>query len=249
ALLGEGRRIWNIANSDSHFEIDANNNSSGYYPGEYAKNYVWQTKSQSQAGIAGVVDSLRAGRSFGVFGDLINGLDFNATGAEGTATMGQDLKATKGETVTVRIRFKSPPVNNYQRPVSSGNLGNMTPKVDHIDLIAGDVGPRAQPGTAAYQQATNASTRVVKRFTAADWTQESDGYYAMEITLPAAKSQYFRLRGTNLGENVAGLTLQGEPLADQPVKTADAATRHDQINERNYGNLWFYSNPIFVSVR
>ncbi|KQO26893.1 S-layer protein [Acidovorax sp. Leaf76] len=249
ALLGEGRRIWNIANSDSHFEIDANNNSSGYYPGEYAKNYVWQTKSQSQAGISGVVDSLRAGRSFGVFGDLINGLDFNATGAEGTATMGQDLKATKGETVTVRIRFKSPPVNNYQRPVSSGNLGNMTPKVDHIDLIAGDVGPRAQPGTAAYQQATNASTRVVKRFTAADWTQESDGYYAMEITLPAAKSQYFRLRGTNLGENVAGLTLQGEPLSDQPVKTADAATRHDQINDRNYGNLWFYSNPIFVSVR
>ena len=247
ALLGEGRRIWNIANSDSHFEIDANNNSSGYYPGEYAKNYVWQTRSQT--GIAGVVDSLRAGRSFGVFGDLIHALDFTATGPQGTAHMGQEMQAGKGETVTLRVRFKSPPVNNYQRPVNSGNLGHMTPKVDHIDLIAGDVGPRAQPGTPAYQQATNPSTRVVKRFTAADWTLDSDGYYAMEITLPATKAQYFRLRGTNLGENVAGLTLQGEPLADQPVRTADAATRHDQINDRNYGNLWFYSNPIFLAVR
>lgn len=247
AMLGEGRRIWNIANSDSHFDIDANNNSSGYYPGEYAKNYVWQ--SAAQTGIAGVVDSLRAGRSFGVFGDLINALEFTASSREGTAYMGQDIRAGKGDTVTVRIRFKSPPVNNYQRPVGSGKLGNMTPKVDHIDLIAGDIGPKAQPGTDAYRQATNASTRVVKRFTAADWKRESDGYYTMEIALPATKNQYFRLRGTNLGENVAGLTLQGEPLADQPVKTADAALRHDQINDRNYGNLWFYSNPIFVSVR
>ena len=36
---------------------------------------------------------------------------------------------------------------------------------------------------------------------------------------------------------------------DQPVKTADAATRHDQINDRNYGNLWFYSNPVYVEVK
>ncbi|GKS89930.1 S-layer protein [Acidovorax sp. SUPP2539] len=248
ALLGEGRRIWNIADSDSHFEIDSNNNSSGYYPGEYAKNHVWQS-SKAEGGIGGLVDSLRAGRSFGVFGDLINALDFNVYALSGKGTMGQEIKASAGESVTVRIRFKSPPVNNYQRPVASGNLGNMTPKVDHIDLIAGDVGERAQPGSAAYQQATNPTTRVLRRFTAADWTQDGEGYYTMEIPLTIAKNQYLRLRGTNLGENVAGLTANGEPLADQAVTTSDPAQRHDQINDRNYGNLWFYSNPIFVSVR
>lgn len=248
ALLGEGRRIWNIADSDSHFEIDSNNNSSGYYPGEYAKNHVWQA-SKAEGGIGGLIDSLRAGRSFGVFGDLINALDFNVYALSGKGTMGQEIKASAGESVTVRIRFKSPPVNNYQRPVASGNLGNMTPKVDHIDLIAGDVGERAQPGSAAYQQATNPTTRVLRRFTAADWTQDGEGYYTMEIPLTIAKNQYLRLRGTNLGENVAGLTANGEPLADQAVTTSDPAQRHDQINDRNYGNLWFYSNPIFVSVR
>ncbi|GKS87171.1 S-layer protein [Acidovorax sp. SUPP1855] len=248
ALLGEGRRIWNIADSDSHFEIDSNNNSSGYYPGEYAKNHVWQA-GKAEGGIGGLVDSLRAGRSFGVFGDLINALDFNVYALSGKGTMGQEIKASAGESVTVRIRFKSPPVNNYQRPVASGNLGNMTPKVDHIDLIAGDVGERAQPGSAAYQQATNPTTRVLRRFTAADWTQDGEGYYTMEIPLTIAKNQYLRLRGTNLGENVAGLTANGEPLADQAVTTSDPAQRHDQINDRNYGNLWFYSNPIFVSVR
>lgn len=247
ALLGEGRRIWNIANSDSHFEIDANNNSSGYYPGEYAKNYVWQAKPDG--GIRGLIDSLRAGRSFGVFGDLIHALDFQISGSGDAAFMGQDLKVASGDTVKVRIRFKSPPVNNYQRPVASGNLGNMTPKVNHIDLIVGDVGPKAQPGTDAYKQATNPSTRVVRRFTAADWTVDAEGYSVMEFPLTVTKNQYLRLRGTNLADDAAGFTSRGEPLADRAITTTDPATRHDQINDRNYGSLWFYSNPIFVSVR
>ena len=146
-------------------------------------------------------------------------------------------------------RFKSPAVNNYQRPVNSGNLGNMVPKVDHVDLIVGDVGPKALPGTPEYNMASNPSTRVLKRFGNADMKLGTDGYYAVTTTVVASKNQYFRLRGTNLGEDVAGLTAAGEPLADAPVNTADNATRHDQINDRNYGNLWFYSNPIFLSVK
>ncbi len=247
ALLGEGRRIWNVANSDSHFEIDAAGNSSGYYPGEYAKQHVWLPKDS--VGVAGLLDSLRAGRSFGVFGDLISALDFSASQGAGTATMGQELTAGAGQTVTVKIRFKSPPVNNYQRPVNSGNLGNMVPKVHHVDLIIGDVGAKAAPGTAAYDVATNPSTRVLKRFTSQDWTLESDGYYSVTTTLTASRNQYVRLRGTNLAEDVAGLTSGGEPLADQRISTTDNATRHDQINDRNYGSLWFYSNPIFVTVK
>lgn len=247
ALLGEGRRIWNVANSDSHFEIDAAGNSSGYYPGEYAKNYVWQAKDST--GVAGLLSSLRAGRSFGVFGDLISALDFSVAAGGDKAFMGQELAASNGQTVTVTIRFKSPPVNNYQRPVNSGNLGNMVPKVDHVDLIVGDVNAKVAPGSAAYDVATNASTRVLKRFTNADWTLGSDGYYSITTTVVASKNQYFRLRGTNLAVDVANLSAAGEPLADQRVSTTDNATRHDQINDRNYGSLWFYSNPIFVSLK
>lgn len=249
ALLGEGRRIWNVANSDSHFEIDAAGNSSGYYPGEYAKNYVWQSSANASTGVAGLLNSLRAGRSFGVFGDLINALDFNVTAGGAKAFMGQELAASNGQTVTVTIRFKSPPVNNYQRPVNSGTLGNMVPKVDHVDLIVGDVNAKAAPGSAAYNVATNATTRVLKRFSSADWTLGTDGFYSVTTTLVASKNQYLRLRGTNLAVDVAQLSAGGEPLADQPVNTTDNATRHDQINDRNYGSLWFYSNPIFVSVR
>ncbi|MBB3193112.1 PHP domain-containing protein [Roseateles terrae] len=247
ALLGEGRRIWNVANSDSHFEIDAAGNSSGYYPGEYAKNFVWMPKGST--GVAGLLDSLRSGRSFGVFGDLISALDFTAGSGSDTAHMGQELSTAAGRTVTLTIRFKSPPVNNYQRPVNSGNLGNMVPKVHHLDLIVGDVGAKAAPGTEAYNVATNASTRVLKRFTSADWKQGADGYYTVTTTVTAGKNQYFRLRGTNLAEDVAGQTAGGEPLPDQKITTTDNATRHDQINDRNYGSLWFYSNPIFVTVK
>ncbi len=146
ALLGEGRRIWNVADSDSHFEIDAAGNSSGYDPGEFAKTHVWQPSGST--GIAGLLTSLRAGRSFGVFGDLIDALDFTASADGGKAAMGQELAASAGRTVSLTIRFKSPPVNNYQRPVNSGKLGNMVPKVHHVDLIVGDVGAKATPGTA-----------------------------------------------------------------------------------------------------
>lgn len=198
--------------------------------------------------MAGLLDSLRAGRSFGVFGDLISALDFTAGSGSDTAHMGQALSTAAGRTVTLTIRFKSPPVNNYQRPVNSGNLGNMVPKVHHVDLIVGDVGTRAAAGTEAYNVATNASTRVLKRFTSADWQLGADGYYTMTTTVTAGKNQYFRLRGTNLAEDVPGLTAGGEPLPDQKITTTDNATRHDQINDRNYGSLWFYSNPIFVTV-
>ena len=246
ALLGEGRRIWNIADSDSHFEIDSASNSSGYYPGEYSKNHVWQDGAAT--GVAGLKKSLRDGRMFGVFGDLINALDFRVTGSTGSGAMGQEIRLPAGERVNVTIRFKSPAINNYQKPVDSGTLGNMKPVVDHVDLIVGDVTAKAQPGTPAYGVATNASTRVVRRFTAADWKAEGDGYFSVTAQVEVPKSQYFRLRGTNLGTDVPGLTANGEPLADRQISGTDNTARVNAINERNYGSLWFYSNPVFVSV-
>lgn len=242
ALLGEGRRIWTTANSDSHFKTTALY-SSGYFPGEYAKNHVF-AKSNS---VKDILDGLRSGKAFSVFGDLVSALDFSAGGAGLSRDMGGELSVPAGTTVTLNIRFKSPARNNYEKPIDSGNFVGV-PVVDHLDLISGDVGSRATSGSAAYATATNSSTRVLKRFTRADWTLDADGYYRMSYSFTATRSQYFRLRGTNLGTDVAGLTVAGEPQPDQKVTTSDNTTRFNDINDRNYASLWFYSNPIFVTA-
>ena len=100
---------------------------------------------------------------FSTYGDLINALDFNLTGRDDRKEMGGELKVAGGEKIIITIRFKSPARNNYEKPVDSGTAANVKPVVDHVDLIAGDVGVKAAAGSAAYSVATNASTRVVKR--------------------------------------------------------------------------------------
>ncbi|NYE61911.1 hypothetical protein FHW58_003118 [Duganella sp. 1224] len=247
ALLGEGRHIWNLTDSDTHFKI-VGGNSSGYFPGEYAKNYVFNSGTGKPAA-KDLLAGLRSGKMFSVYGDLINALDFNLASKDDRKEMGGELKVTSGDKVTITIRFKSPAKNNYEKPVDSGTAANVKPVVDHVDLIAGDVGAKAAPGSAAYSVATNASTRVVKRFTAADWKVDADGYYSVTYETTASKNQYFRLRGTNLGTDVAGLTANGEPLADQRTSTTDNTQRFNDINDRNYRSLWFYSNPVFVTLR
>lgn len=247
ALLGEGRRIWNLTDSDTHFKI-VGANSSGYFPGEYAKNYVFNSATGTPAA-KDLLAGLRSGKMFSVYGDLINALDFNLASKDDRQEMGGELKVASGDKVTITIRFKSPAANNYQKPVDSTTPANVAPVVDHIDLIAGDVGPRAKAGEAAYSVNTNASTGVVQRFTKADWKLDADGYFSMTVQVSAEKNRYYRLRGTNLGSDVAGLTEGGEPLADQRTATADSRQRFNDINDRNYRSLWFYSNPVFVTLR
>lgn len=247
ALLGEGRRIWNLTDSDTHFKI-VGANSSGYFPGEYAKNYVFNS-AQGTPLAKDLLAGLRSGKMFSAYGDLIYALDFNLASKDDRKEMGGDLKVASGDKVTITIRFKSPARNNNEKPVDSGVNADGRVVVDHIDLIAGDVGAKAAPGSAAYSVATNATTRVVKRFTRADWTIDANGYYSVTYETTATKNQYFRLRGTNLGVDVAGLTQGGEPLADQRTSTVDNTARFNAINERNYASLWFYSNPVFVTLQ
>ncbi|ANA33471.1 hypothetical protein R82526_01445 [Ralstonia mannitolilytica] len=248
ALLGEGRRIWNFADSDHHFEVDATQQfSSSYYPGEYAKTYIWLPGTRPD--LKTLLAAMRSGKSFGVFGDLINALDFHADTAAATADMGGTLTARAGDKVTITIRFKSPDHNNYEYPLGSGFKANMRPVVDHVDLIAGDVTAKAAPGTPEYAKASNDSTKVVATFTKADWKVDADGYNSITYTYTATKNQYFRLRGTNLGMNVPGETSNGNPLPDQKTVVTENVARFNAINDRNYNDLWFYSNPVFVSVQ
>lgn len=244
ALLGEGRHFWNYGNSDYHFKT-IGTNSSGYFPGEYAKTYAWVEGSGMQA----VLDGLRSGKSFSVFGDLINALDFTISSNDSRSGMGENLQVTEGDDVEIKIRFKSPSINNYEHPINSGTMAGQAPVVDHVDLIAGDVTGKAEKGTPEYTKDTNESTRVMATFTSDDWTTDAEGYNVITYKIKATdKDQYFRLRGTNLGMNVQGETVNGEPQLDPKVTTADAAARFNEINDNNYRDLWFYSNPIFVSA-
>uniref|UniRef100_UPI000D367333 S-layer protein n=1 Tax=unclassified Variovorax TaxID=663243 RepID=UPI000D367333 len=244
ALLSEGRRIWNVADSDYHFTTSKGLYSSGYAPGEYARNHLWGDVKDPKS----LLKALRAGQLFAVNGGLIDALDFSVKSARGTGAMGAEVAATSGETLSVTIRFKSPERNNYEYQLGSGVFANVKPVVDHIDLIVGDVTGPETPGTPGYARDTNPSTRVLKRFTRSDWKLDADGYFAVSYTVKAGNNQYFRLRGTNLGTDVPNETAAGEPLPDAQTTGTDNVARFNAINARNYSDLWFYSNPVFVKV-
>lgn len=223
SLLGEGRHFWTFINSDFHDNV-----SGDFWPGEYAKDYTYVTGNNQQA----IVDGLRSGNSFAVEGDLINSLDFKVQGNGSSATMGQTLTVNKDSSVTVTIRFKSPEKNNNGDKIA----------VDHVDLISGNVTEKAKPGTDAYNKDTNETTKVVATFTKKQWHLDSDGYYSVTYTDKADTAKYYRLRGTNNAPNTLNETdAAGNPLIDDLVGPNDASNA--------YKDLWFYSNPIFVSFK
>lgn len=242
ALLGEGRHFWNFANSDFHFKISSNGlYSSGYWPSEYSHNYTWVVGNTFKD----VIEGMRSGKSFSVYGDLINALGFTASNEDSIAEMGGDLYTSEGDTVTIIIRFKSPEYNNYKAISTVSNEVN----VDHIDLISGEVTGKVSKDKYA-TSTRNETTKVVARFTSEDWGEtDEDGYYTVTYTTTAdTKNRYYRIRGTNLGLSVDGETDEdGNPLQDESYSSeTDDEMRFNLLNDRNYSDMWFYSNPIFV---
>ncbi|WP_010252626.1 CehA/McbA family metallohydrolase domain-containing protein [Acetivibrio cellulolyticus] len=223
SLLGEGRNFWVFANSDFH------NTDGDFWPGEYEKNYTFVTGNDYKS----LVSGFRSGNSFAVEGDLINGLEFSVQKNKKKAVMGENLKVSKGDNIQITIRFKSPKCNN------NGDKVN----VDHIDLIAGDVTGKASPGTYGYSKDTNETTKVIARFSAKNWKKDDSGWITIKYNVNNIdNSKYFRLRGTNLGVGVANETdAEGNPLCDELVGANNA--------NKAYADLWFYSNPVFVSVK
>ena len=245
ALLGEGRRFFTFANSDFHFKVrkDPTGGSySGYWPGEYTRNYTW-VEGNTMKDLA---DALRSGKSFAVMGDLIDALDFKAKGKNQEVEMGDTLKVKEGEEVTLTVRFKSPEVNNYQTLFGTETDTTNAVSVDHIDLISGEVTGKISPNSAAYKNDKNETTKVIKTFTSEDWTTDEEGYNTLTFTVKADQDRYYRLRGTNLEISVEGQTdEQGNPVRDETPERPSA----DTVNDENYSDLWFYSNPIFVDVQ
>lgn len=104
------------------------------------------------------------------------------------------------------------------RPARELNGAVQVPQVDHVDLIAGGA---SLPG-----DDTNPTTRIVRRFSLRDFHLDGDTLVVSHRLKGSPGTTYLRVRGTN--------TQQGEP---EP----------DVAGENPWDDLWFYSNPIYVS--
>ncbi len=205
ALLGKGLHWTITATSDSHGHW--REGGADFWPGEYSKTWVFAAPNHED-----ILDGLRGGRVFVATGGLIDRLDLTATladDAEHSVMMGGTLAGRAGEEMEVTIRF---------RPAGKPNAAGHVPLVDHVDLIAGSA--------SAGNGDSNASTRVVRRFTAGEWRSEGDVLVITHRMKVPAGSTYLRVRGTN--------TSQTEP---QP----------DAIGEDPWSDLWFYSNPLYCN--
>jgi hypothetical protein len=195
ALLGEGRRFWVTAGSDSHIHYrESSHEGSDFWPGEFQKTYVLATSTYED-----VFDGLKHGRVFVTAGDLITQLDVIASAASGNAAMGETLRVDAAGSVKVVIRFRDP---------EAKNAGRENPRVARVDLIVGEVRQGASSGD------RNETARVAARFTAGDWTTDGD-VHQVETTLPVTRSTYFRVRGTSTSELEPSMDRPGEnPWAD-----------------------------------
>jgi hypothetical protein len=250
ALLGEGRRYFNFASSDFHSYATGFEKGGGdFHPGEYQRDrvYVEDADRDGDYSHAEIVAGMRSGNSFHVMGDLVTELEFTAQSGRGKQVpMGGNLRVARGEGINLTIRFKSPATNTC--PDFAGSHDCAPPVVDHIDLIAGEITGKKQPGTPEYTMASNPTTRVLKSFTAADWTVDAEGYNVINYRIrKPEKDLYFRLRGTNLAPNTPCETdPAGNPLPDFIASACNGST-FDGPREA-YADLWFYTNPIFADV-
>ena len=267
-LLADGRRFFNFASSDFH---DTRND---FWPGEYQKTYVKVKDGTLNNGTftqEDVVNGLRSGNAFSVNGDLINELDFrvfhgnsvkNQSGTN-SATMGETLSVGKGEKITVQIRFKSPESNNCEAGVNASSdfdCENYPPVVHHVQLIQGRINPTRAPKflpdgvtpNPVYNAIDNTVANIVETFDASSWNTDAEGFTTMTYTVQHVRQDmFFRIRGTNLGYGVVKMDatnsriVYGTDAIGNPLRNTPGTNNADMA----WQDLWFYSTPIFVSVR
>ena len=185
SMLGDGRRWWITANSDSH--VNWREGGSDFWPGEYSKTYVLAERTHDS-----VLDGIRSGRVFVTLGDLVSEVWVTASAGGARAETGGVLEVTAGSDVTLTIRVRDPEGENHR---------GERPSVSRVDLISGAVTGPVQNRATDH----NPTTRVVHRFAAGEWTRDGETL-EMSFTLPSVDAPiYLRVRGTN------GTELEPEP--------------------------------------
>lgn len=188
SLLGEGRRWWITATSDSH--VHWTRGGADFWPGEYSKTYVLARQDYGD-----IMDGLRNGRIWVTTGDLISGLDVTAKNRGRKAAMGETLILRSPSDVEIEIRF---------RPLQGTNFNGDVPTVQRVDLIVGHItGPNPNPDAD-----TNPTTQVVARFGPNDWQSQGKDLVIRYTLSNVEQDTYVRVRGTNTDEI--------EPLPDGP---------------------------------
>jgi hypothetical protein len=195
SMLGEGRRWWITANSDSH--VHWREGGADFWPGEYSKTYVLAEKSHDS-----ILEGIRAGRIFVTLGDLVSEVWVSAEVGGDRAHTGGTLRVRSGSDVRVTIRVRDPEGSNH---------AGRTPEVRRVDLITGAVtGPVADRTTD-----TNPTTAVAARFSPAEWDRDGEMLEMSFVLEAVATDSYLRVRGTNGDELEPELDPRGEdPWSD-----------------------------------
>ena len=207
SLLGEGRKWWITATSDSH--VHWTRGGSDFWPGEYSKTYVYAAKEYDD-----VMDGLRNGRIFTVTGDLVSSLDVTVKQGRRAAAAGETITLERSrDGVVAEIRFT---------PRTVANANGDIPRVNRVDVITGNItGPVKDRDTDR-----NPSAKVIGRYGRNDFRRDGDQIVVRHSIRNADRDFYVRVRGTSTDEM--------EPAADG--------------KESPWEDLWFYSNPVFVTA-
>ena len=280
ALLGEGRNWFFYAQSDWHnrgvfSSLDASRGTTfDFFPGEYQKLYIPRPPAGTTLRPQVIVDSVRAGNSYSVSGDLITGeLTYTAEVANlpgaVKARMGETLVVPRGRTIRITLEVNLPNVNNSPYSFNNPSLLQVgiqqplnRPVLHHVDFIRGNITGVVPPGSPNYTNNTNPSAQIHATFNASNWTA-SGQKRTMTFAIPNIQNNmYVRVRGTNLPQATPNETdAQGNPLNDLPQSvipcTEAACPAHMQVSNgakmssfdvASWSDLWFYLNPIFIRV-
>ncbi|WP_051790561.1 hypothetical protein [Endozoicomonas montiporae] len=176
-FLGNGMRFWISAGSDSHVHVS--DGGRDFWPGEYTKTFVLAHNEP-----ADIMDGLRHGRSFMVFGDLIQGMDVRLSGdSKSGVTLGETLELGNEKKLTLTMSFTLNPDENF-----NGDH----PELKRIDVITGGINDEI-----AGEAETNSTARVIERLDESHWRVEGNEI-KVTVTLPREHANgYVRLRGTS----------------------------------------------------
>ncbi|MGO1054261.1 CehA/McbA family metallohydrolase [Crossiella sp. CA198] len=247
SLLAEGRNWWITSNSDSHFNfrdtiirqpeagdlydrvgkhldplpggpVQTQPPYCDFYPGEFSRTVVGATERSYR----GVMDGLRAGRTFVSHGGLVQQLETHVFAEDRLSWpvgMGGRLRVRRGTDITVVVLARL-----AARPHSGGEV----PRLARLDLVRGAVTGK----TADRQRLRAPETTVARSFEPRFRAGHVVGF--RHTFRDVRESFYLRARGTDGRRHTPG--------GLEPIQ--------DVRGEANpWQDLWCYANPVFIDVR